>query len=89
MSRKYDARPSGCIATGRTIEETKRNMTEAIKAHLQFIRETGDPIPEPTAVVADSPARSPSRASRATICTPRRGSPFSIPSTPMGRSHES
>ncbi len=41
----------GCIATGKTIEETKRNMTEAIKAHLEFVRETGDPIPEPTAVV--------------------------------------
>ena len=44
----------GCIATGKTIAETKRNMTEAIKAHLQFMRETGDPIPEPTTVVADS-----------------------------------
>ena len=44
----------GCIATGRTIDETKRNMTEAIKAHLQFMGETGDPIPEPTSVVADS-----------------------------------
>ena len=44
----------GCIATRKTIEETKRNMTEAIKAHLQFVRETGDPIPEPTRVVADS-----------------------------------
>ena len=44
----------GCIAAGKTIEETKRNMTEAIKAHLQFMRETGDPIPEPTTVVADS-----------------------------------
>ena len=27
----------GCIATGKTIAETKRNMTEAIKAHLQFM----------------------------------------------------
>ena len=44
----------GCIATGETIEETKRNMTEAIKAHLQLMRETGDPIPEPTTVMADS-----------------------------------
>ena len=44
----------GCIATGKTVAETKRNMTEAIKAHLQFMRETGDPIPEPTTVVADS-----------------------------------
>ncbi len=44
----------GCIATGKTIEETKRNMTEAVKAHLQFMGEAGNPIPEPTAVVADS-----------------------------------
>ncbi len=44
----------GCIATGKAIEETKRIMTEAIKAHLQLMRETGDPIPEPSAVVADS-----------------------------------
>ena len=44
----------GCVATGETIDETKRNMTEAIKAHLQFVRETGGPIPEPTSVVADS-----------------------------------
>lgn len=44
----------GCIATGKTIAETKRNMAEAIKAHLQFMRETGDVIPEPTTVVADS-----------------------------------
>ena len=38
----------GCIATGTTVEETKRNMQEAIKAHLDLMRETGDPIPEPT-----------------------------------------
>ena len=38
----------GCIATGATVEETKRNMQEAIKAHLELMRETGDPIPEPT-----------------------------------------
>ena len=38
----------GCIATGATVEETKRNMQEAIKAHLDLMRETGDPIPEPT-----------------------------------------
>ena len=44
----------GCIATGKTIAETKRNMSEAIKAHLQFMRESGDPIPEPTTLVVDS-----------------------------------
>ena len=40
----------GCIATGKTIEETERNIKEAIKAHLHFMRETGDSIPEPTTV---------------------------------------
>ena len=44
----------GCIATGKTIEETRRNMTAAVNAHVKFRRETGDPIPEPTTVVADS-----------------------------------
>lgn len=38
----------GCIATGKTIDETKRIMEEAIALHLQGMREDGDPIPEPT-----------------------------------------
>ncbi len=38
----------GCIATGKTIDETKRIMEEAIALHLQGMREDGEPIPEPT-----------------------------------------
>ncbi len=37
----------GCITTGATIEETKRNMAEAIAFHLEGMREDGLPIPEP------------------------------------------
>lgn len=37
----------GCIATGRTRAEVERNMREAIEAHLELMRESGEPIPEP------------------------------------------
>lgn len=36
----------GCITTGDTPEETKRNMREAIEFHLEGLVEDGDPIPE-------------------------------------------
>ena len=41
----------GCIATGKTREETERRMREAIAMHLEGMREDGDPIPEPTTKV--------------------------------------
>lgn len=48
----------GCVSTGKTIEETKRNIQEAIELHLEGMREDGDPIPEPnsTAVVVEMAA---------------------------------
>lgn len=36
----------GCIATGATREETERNMLEAIKLHIEGMREDNLPIPE-------------------------------------------
>lgn len=35
----------GCIATGKTIDEVKQRMTEAIKVHLEGMREDNIPIP--------------------------------------------
>jgi len=35
----------GCIATGKTIEEVKHRMAEAIKLHLDGMREDNIPIP--------------------------------------------
>lgn len=37
----------GCISTGRTLDEGKQNMREAIHFHLDGMREDGLPIPEP------------------------------------------
>ncbi|HVF47803.1 MAG TPA: type II toxin-antitoxin system HicB family antitoxin [Pyrinomonadaceae bacterium] len=41
----------GCVATGETIEETEREITEAIKIHLRGMREDGLPIPRPSVQV--------------------------------------
>ena len=35
----------GCVATGATLEETDRSIREAIKFHLDGLREDGVPIP--------------------------------------------
>ena len=38
----------GCITTGSTLQETKRNIREAIAQHVEAMREVGEPIPAPT-----------------------------------------
>jgi len=42
----------GCVATGDTIEETRREIREAIEFHLEGMRADALPIPEPTSRVA-------------------------------------
>jgi predicted RNase H-like HicB family nuclease len=37
----------GCVATGESIAETERNIREAIRFHLDGLREDNLPIPEP------------------------------------------
>ena len=41
----------GCIATGKTVEETEQQIREAIESHLRGMREDGLPIPEPASQV--------------------------------------
>jgi predicted RNase H-like HicB family nuclease len=38
----------GCIATGRTLQETRDRMTKAVEMHLSAMREDGDEIPQPS-----------------------------------------
>jgi predicted RNase H-like HicB family nuclease len=40
----------GCVATGATIEEVEREIKEAIRFHLDGMRQDGAPIPTPSAV---------------------------------------
>ncbi len=37
----------GCIATGDSLEEAEQNIREAIKFHLDGLRQDGAPIPPP------------------------------------------
>lgn len=39
----------GCVATGRTREETEREMRDAISFHLEGLKAEGEPVPEPHA----------------------------------------
>jgi len=41
----------GCVTTGPTLEETKRNIREAIELHIEAMREVGEPVPVPTSAV--------------------------------------
>jgi predicted RNase H-like HicB family nuclease len=41
----------GCVAVGDTIEQTRREIREAIEFHLDGMREDGTPIPQPSSRV--------------------------------------
>jgi predicted RNase H-like HicB family nuclease len=40
----------GCATTGPTVEETKKNMEDAVEFHLEGLREEGLPIPPPSSI---------------------------------------
>ncbi len=43
----------GCITTGKTLDETERNIREAIQGHLRTLREFGEPIPPSTSLARE------------------------------------
>jgi predicted RNase H-like HicB family nuclease len=40
----------GCVAAGKTVEEAKRLIGEAVHFHLDGLREEGLPVPEPSSL---------------------------------------
>jgi predicted RNase H-like HicB family nuclease len=40
----------GCVTTGRTLEETRRLIAEAIEFHIEGMRLRVESVPEPTTV---------------------------------------
>ena len=38
----------GCIATGTTVEHARQMIQQAIEMHLELLRQSGEPIPQPT-----------------------------------------
>ncbi|HEY3440299.1 MAG TPA: type II toxin-antitoxin system HicB family antitoxin [Paludibaculum sp.] len=43
----------GCMTTGRTLDETKLNIREAIQGHLATLRQFGDRVPEPSSLAGE------------------------------------
>ena len=42
----------GCVATAATVEAVENEIREAIKFHLDGLKEDGQPIPPPTSIAA-------------------------------------
>ena len=43
----YSPDLDGCVSAGRTLEETEKNMCEAVEFHLEGMCLEGLPVPEP------------------------------------------
>jgi predicted RNase H-like HicB family nuclease len=48
----YSPDVEGCVSTGSTTREVKRNMREALAFHLEGMRVEGLPLPEPSSASA-------------------------------------
>lgn len=40
----------GCVSTGKTMREIKKQIKEAIEFHIDGLKEDGLPVPEPSTV---------------------------------------
>lgn len=47
----YSPDVEGCVATGATEDECRRNMAEALAGHLDAMLRHGLPIPQPSATI--------------------------------------
>ncbi len=43
----------GCISTGKTLQAAEHNIREAIQGHLQTLRESGEPVPQPSSLAKE------------------------------------
>ena len=43
----------GCVTTGKTLDDTERNIREAISGHLATLHEFGETVPEPTSIARE------------------------------------
>ena len=42
----------GCVSSGETIAELQQNIEEAVRDHIEALRDTGQPVPPPAAKTA-------------------------------------
>jgi predicted RNase H-like HicB family nuclease len=41
----------GCVAAGKTLEEVRQLIREAVEMHIESMQEHGEPVPQPTTIV--------------------------------------
>ena len=42
---------AGCVATAATIEDVEREIRNAIRFHIEGLKEDGQPIPTPSSII--------------------------------------
>jgi len=40
----------GCVATGATVKDAEREIREAIRFHIDGLKQDGQPVPQPTSI---------------------------------------
>ncbi len=40
----------GCVATGATVKDAEREIRDAIRFHIDGLKEDGQPVPAPTSI---------------------------------------
>jgi predicted RNase H-like HicB family nuclease len=42
----------GCVSTGDSLDELKSNIAQAVQGHIECLRDTGQPVPQPTVLTS-------------------------------------
>jgi predicted RNase H-like HicB family nuclease len=40
----------GCVATGATVKDAEREIRDAIRLHIEGLKQDGQPVPQPTSI---------------------------------------
>jgi predicted RNase H-like HicB family nuclease len=40
----------GCVATGATVKEAEAEIRDAIRLHIEGLKQDGQPVPQPTSI---------------------------------------
>ena len=68
----------GCISTGRTWDQIREMISEAITFHIEDLAEHGDPVPEPRMSIGDAMAHHIASLSKAGESVPEMETTFGM-----------
>ena len=68
----------GCISTGRTWDEIREMISEAITFHIEGLAEGGDPVPSPRMSIGDAMAHHIASLSKAGESVPEMETTFGM-----------